>query len=233
MKVNFNELVKGTILLNKRNRKEFKVVSLDEKEQKVELLNISSEETVKVSKATFERWYTVQSVPEQEEPKEEPKAEAKPTAGPKVSKRTNRRPRPTTVVVVETIDKKDDKEVVEIKEKRKNAKSGTPKSDTVLSLTKQLEDRIAHDFPASRRGVTQSFIKYAHQYNFVKIFQTKSKIRINVLTRSMPEEMKAQLDRIVPAKYGWPLDGFFTIRREEDLNTALELIAYSAKGAKS
>ena len=232
MKVNFNELVKGTILLNKRNRKEFKVVSLDEKEQKVELLNISSEETVKVSKATFERWYSVQSVPEKEEPKEEPKAEAKPTAGPKVSKRTNRRPRPTTVVVVEAIDKKEDTEVVEIKEKRKNAKSGTPKSDPVLSLTKQLEDRIAHDFPASRRGVTQSFIKYAHQYNFVKIFQTKSKIRINVLTRSMPEEMKAQLDRIVPAKYGWPIDGFFTIRREEDLDTAMELIAYSAKGAK-
>lgn len=228
MKVNFNELVKGTILLNKRSRKEFKVVSLDEKEQKAELLNISSEETVKVSKATFERWYTVQSVPEQEEPK----AEAKPTAGPKVSKRTNRRPRPTTVVVVEAIDKKEDTEVVEIKEKRKNAKSGTPKSDTVLSLTKQLEDRIAHDFPASRRGVTQSFIKYAHQYNFVKIFQTKSKIRINVLTRVMPEEMKAQLDRIVPAKYGWPIDGFFTIRREEDLDTAMELIAYSAKGAK-
>lgn len=232
MKVNFNELVKGTILLNKRNRKEFKVVSLDEKEQKVELLNISSEETVKVSKATFERWYSVQSVPEQEEPKEEPKAEAKPTAGPKVSKRTNRRPRPTTVVVVEAIDKKEDTEVVEIKEKRKNAKSGTPKSDTVLSLTKQLEDRIAHDFPASRRGVTQSFIKYAHQYNFVKIFQTKSKIRINVLSRAMPEEMKALLDRIVPAKYGWPIDGFFTIRREEDLDTAMELIAYSAKGAK-
>lgn len=232
MKVNFNELVKGTILLNKRNRKEFKVVSLDEKEQKVELLNISSEETVKVSKATFERWYTVQSVPEKEEPTEEPKAEAKPTAGPKVSKRTNRRPRPTTVVVVEAIDKKDDKEVVEIKEKRKNAKSGIPKSNTVLSLTKQLEDRIAHDFPASRRGVTQSFIKYAHQYNFVKIFQTKSKIRINVLTRAMPEEMKVQLDRIVPAKYGWPIDGFFTIRREEDLDTAMELIAYSAKGAK-
>ena len=232
MKVNFNELVKGTILLNKRNRKEFKVVSLDEKEQKVELLNISSKETVKVSKATFERWYTIQSVPEQEEPKEEPKAEAKPTAGPKVSKRTNRRPRPTTVVVVEAIDKKEDTEVVEIKEKRKNSKSGTPKSDTVLSLTKQLEDRIAHDFPASRRGVTQSFIKYAHQYNFVKIFQTKSKIRINVLSRAMPEEMKAQLDRIVPAKYGWPIDGFFTIRREEDLDTAMELIAYSAKGAK-
>jgi hypothetical protein len=232
MKVNFNELVKGTILLNKRNRKEFKVVSLDEKEQKVELLNISSEETVKVSKATFERWYSVQSVPEKEEPKEEPKAEAKLTAGPKVSKRTNRRPRPTTVVVVEAIDKQDDKEVVEIKEKRKNAKSGTPKSDTVLSLTKQLEDRIAHDFPASRRGVTQSFIKYAHQYNFVKIFQTKSKIRINVLSRAMPEEMKAQLDRIVPAKYGWPIDGFFTIRREEDLDTAMELIAYSVKGAK-
>ena len=232
MKVNFNELVKGTILLNQRNRKEFKVLSLDEKEQKVELVNISSEETVKVSKATFERWYTVQSVPEQEEPKEEPKAEAKPTAGPKVSKRTNRRPRPTTVVVVEAIDKKEDTEVVEIKEKRKNAKSGTPKSDTVLSLTKQLEDRIAHDFPASRRGVTQSFIKYAHQYNFVKIFQTKSKIRINVLSRAMPEEMKAQLDRIVPAKYGWPIDGFFTIRREEDLDTAMELIAYSAKGAK-
>ena len=203
MKVNFSELVKGTVLLNKRNRKEFKVLSLDEKEQKVELLNLSSEETVKVSKATFERWYSVQSVPEKEEPKEEPK----PVAGPKVAKRTNRRPRPanTTVVVVEAIDKTDDKEVVEIREKRKKQNSGIPKSDTVLSLTKQLEDRIAHDFPASRRGVTQSFIKYSHQYNFVKIFQTKSKIRINVLSRAMPEEMKAKLDRIVPAKYGWPI----------------------------
>ena len=230
MKVNFSELVKGTVLLNKRNRKEFKVLSLDEKEQKVELLNLSSEETVKVSKATFERWYSVQSVPEKEEPKEEPK----PVAGPKVTKRTNRRPRPanTTVVVVEAIDKTDDKEVVEIREKRKKQNSGIPKSDTVLSLTKQLEDRIAHDFPASRRGVTQSFIKYSHQYNFVKIFQTKSKIRINVLSRAMPEEMKAKLDRIVPAKYGWPIDGFFTIRREEDLDTAMELIAYSVKGAK-
>lgn len=109
MKVNFNELVKGTILLNKRNRKEFKVVSLDEKEQKVELLNISSEETVKVSKATFERWYSVQSVPEKEEPKEEPKTEPKPTTGPKVSKRTNRRPRPATeVIVVERIEKGND-----------------------------------------------------------------------------------------------------------------------------
>lgn len=230
MKVNFSELVKGTVLLNKRNRKEFKVLSLDEKEQKVELLNLSSEETVKVSKATFERWYSVQSVPEKEEPKEEPK----PVTGPKVAKRTNRRPRPanTTVVVVEAIDKTDDKEVVEIREKRKKQNSGIPKSDTVLSLTKQLEDRIAHDFPASRRGVTQSFIKYSHQYNFVKIFQTKSKIRINVLSRAMPEEMKAKLDRIVPAKYGWPIDGFFTIRREEDLDTAMELIAYSVKGAK-
>lgn len=230
MKVNFSEPVKGTILLNKRNRKEFKVLSLDEKEQKVELLNTSSEKTVKVSKATFERWYSVQSVPEKEEPKEEPK----PVAGPKVAKRTNRRPRPanTTVVVVEAIDKTDDKEVVEIREKRKKQNSGIPKSDTVLSLTKQLEDRIAHDFPASRRGVTQSFIKYSHQYNFVKIFQTKSKIRINVLSRAMPEEMKAKLDRIVPAKYGWPIDGFFTIRREEDLDTAMELIAYSVKGAK-
>lgn len=230
MKVNFNQLVKGTILLNKRNRKEFKVVSLDEDEQKVELLNLSNEETVKVSKATFERWYSVQSVPDKEDPKKEPK----PTAGPKVSKRTNRRPRAanTTVVVVEAIDKKDDKEVVEIKEKRKKQNSGIPKSDTVLSLTKQLEDRISQDFPASRRGVTQSFIKYSHQYNFVKIFQSKSKIRINVLTRAMPEEMKEKLDRIVPAKYGWPLDGFFTIRREEDLDTAMELIAYSVKGAK-
>lgn len=230
MKVNFNELVKGTILLNKHNRKEFEVLSLDEDEQKVELLNISSEETVKVSKATFERWYIIQSVPEKEEPKEEPKL----TAGPKLSKRTNRRLRAanTTTVVVEAIDKKDDKEVVEIKEKRKKQNSGIPKSDTVLSLTKQLEDRISQDFPASRRGVTQSFIKYSHQYNFVKIFQSKSKIRINVLTRAMPEDMKEKLDRIVPAKYGWPLDGFFTIRREEDLDTAMELIAYSAKGAK-
>ena len=48
----------------------------------------------------------------------------------------------------------------------------------------------------------------------------------------MPEDVKQKLDRIVPAKYGWPIDGLFTIRREEDLDTAMELIAYSVKGAK-
>ena len=95
-----------------------------------------------------------------------------------------------------------------------------------------MEARISKDFPASKRGVTQSFIKYHHKYNFVKIFQTKSKIRINVLSRAMPEEVKQKLDRIVPAKYGWPIDGLFTIRREEDLDIAMELIAYSVKGAK-
>ena len=48
----------------------------------------------------------------------------------------------------------------------------------------------------------------------------------------MPEEMKQKLDRIVPASYKWSVDAFFTIRREEDLDTAMELIAFSVKGAK-
>lgn len=228
MKVNFNELVKGTILLNKRNGKEFKVITFDSAQQKLELENTQTAEVIRVTETTYKRWYSVQSVPEVTEPK----TTAKPVAvGPKVSKRANRRPRPATKVV-EVIEKTEDVEVVEIKEKRIKQKSGTPKADTVLALTKQLEARIAQDFPASKRGVTQSFIKYSHQFNFVKIFQSKSKIRINVLSCAMSEEMKQKLDRIVPASYGWPIDGFFTIHREEDLDTAMELIAYSAKGAK-
>lgn len=228
MKVNFNELVKGTILLSNRNGKEFKVLSLDKESKKVELENVDTSEVIKVSDVTYKRGYVVQSIPKKQEPKT---AKASVVAGPKVSKRAIRRPRPAATVV-EDIEKTNDVEVVEIKEKRIKQKSGTPKSDTVLALTKQLEARIAQDFPASRRGVTQSFIKYSHQFNFVRIYQSKSKIRINVLSRAMPEEMKQKLDRIVPASYKWSVDAFFTIRREEDLDTAMELIAFSVKGAK-
>lgn len=218
MKLIFTELKIGDTLTNKRNSKSFKVETVLPEEGKAELLNLDTQDFVTVSKATLERWYEVQN--ETPEPK-----------GPKVARRSVRRtPRP---VVTEPIADTNDTEVVEIKEKRnKKANSAVPKSDHVLSLTKELEARISKDFPASRRGVTQSFIKYHHKYNFVKIFQTKSKIRINVLSRAMPEDAKQKLDRIVPAKYGWPIDGLFTIRREEDLDTAMELIAYSAKGAK-
>lgn len=218
MKLIFAELKIGDTLTNKRNSKSFKVETVLPEEGKAELLNLDTQDFVTVSKATLERWYEVQN--ETPEPK-----------GPKVARRSVRRtPRP---VVTEQIKATDDTEVVEIKEKRnKKANSAVPKSDHVLSLTKELEARISKDFPASRRGVTQSFIKYHHKYNFVKIFQTKSKIRINVLSRAMPEDVKQKLDRIVPAKYGWPIDGLFTIRRQEDLDTAMELIAYSAKGAK-
>lgn len=218
MKLIFTELKIGDTLTNKRNSKSFKVETVLPEEGKAELLNLDTQDFVTVSKATLERWYEVQN--ETPEPK-----------GPKVARRSVRRtPRP---VVTELIASTNDTEVVEIKEKRnKKANSAVPKSDHVLSLTKELEARISKHFPASRRGVTQSFIKYHHKYNFVKIFQTKSKIRINVLSRAMPEEVKQKLDRIVPAKYGWPIDGLFTIRREEDLDTAMELIAYSAKGAK-
>lgn len=218
MKLIFAELKIGDTLTNKRNSKSFKVETVLPEEGKAELLNLDTQDFVTVSKDTLERWYEVQN--ETHEPK-----------GPKVARRSVRRtPRP---VVTEPITDTNDTEVVEIKEKRnKKANSAVPKSDHVLSLTKELEARISKDFPASRRGVTQSFIKYHHKYNFVKIFQTKSKIRINVLSRAMPEEVKQKLDRIVPAKYGWPIDGLFTIRREEDLDTAMELIAYSVKGAK-
>ena len=218
MKLIFTELKIGDTLTNKRNSKSFKVETVLPEEGKAELLNLDTQDFVTVSKATLERWYEVQN--ETPEPK-----------GPKVTRRSVRRtPRP---VVTEPIANTNDTEVVEIKEKRnKKANSAVPKSDHVLSLTKELEARISKDFPASKRGVTQSFIKYHHKYNFVKIFQTKSKIRINVLSRAMPEDVKQKLDRIVPAKYGWPIDGLFTIRREEDLDTAMELIAYSAKGAK-
>ena len=218
MKLIFTELKIGDTLTNKRNSKSFKVETVLPEEGKAELLNLDTQDFVTVSKATLERWYEVQN--ETPEPK-----------GPKVARRSvHRTPRP---VVTEPIADTNDTEVVEIKEKRnKKANSAVPKSDHVLSLTKELEARISKDFPASRRGVTQSFIKYHHKYNFVKIFQTKSKIRINVLSRAMPEDVKQKLDRIVPAKYGWPIDGLFTIRREEDLDTAMELIAYSAKGAK-
>lgn len=218
MKIIFTEIQAGNTLTNKRNSKSFEVISVLLDEGKAELRNLDTQDFVTVSKATLERWYEVQN--ETPEPK-----------GPKVARRSVRRtPRP---VITEPIADTNDTEVVEIKEKRnKKANSAVPKSDHVLSLTKELEARISKDFPASKRGVTQSFIKYSHRYNFVKIFQSKSRIRINVLTRAMPEDVKKLLDRIVPASYGWPIDGLFTIRSEKDLDTAMELISYSYKGAK-
>ena len=48
----------------------------------------------------------------------------------------------------------------------------------------------------------------------------------------MTPEQKARLSRIVSASYRWPLDGFFEIQSEKDLDFAMELIAHSYKGAK-
>ena len=66
----------------------------------------------------------------------------------------------------------------------------------------------------------------------MKIFQAKTKVKINILTRAMPPEVKEKLTRMVLPSYKWPLDGFFQIKSEDDLETAMELIQYSYKGAK-
>ena len=243
MKVKFQDLTAGTILRNKRSGKDFKVICFLEDEPKVELLNLETQEIIKVLDRTYDRWYAVEKLSTKEEIEElaekilsgETKAEEKPAA-PKVSaKRPSVRKRPVRPEVIkEEIEDSAEKEIVEVKEKRKAKKERQPsrKADFVLSMTKKLESLISEAFPGSRREVTGSYIKYRHKYAFVKIFQSKSKVRINILTRAMSPEQKARLSRMVSARYKWPLDGFFEIQREEDLDFAMELIEYSYKGAK-
>lgn len=213
----------GTIVKNTRNNGKWKVTG--QEDGKYLLENISTGLSTKVAESTLKRWYKVVEEPVTEEV-EAPKPT--PVAGPKVRKvRTVKRP----AVVKHTIEEEDSVEEVGIKEVTTKRK-GTPKSDHVLSITKELEKRISEAYPSSRRGVTTQFIKYSHKYNFVKIFQGKTRLRINVLTRGMDPETKKKLDRIVPASYAWPIDGFYNINKMEDLDTAMELIHFSHAAAK-
>lgn len=217
------ELKQGTKVTNTRNGNEFLVKGFWE--GKYTLEDVTTGDTKSVAEGTIKRWYKVAKEPVTEEV-EVPKPT--PVAGPKVRKvRTVKRP----TVVKHTIEEEDSVEEVGIKEVTTKRK-GTPKSDHVLSITKELEKRISEAYPSSRRGVTTQFIKYSHKYNFVKIFQGKTRLRINVLTRGMDPETKKKLDRIVPASYGWPIDGFFNINKMEDLDTAMELIHFSHAAAK-
>lgn len=243
MKVKFQDLTAGTILRNKRNGKDFKVIGFLEDEPKVELQNLETQEIIKVLDRTYARWYTVENlstIAEIEKLAEQilnqaPKTEEKPAAPKVAPKRPSVRKRPVrpSVIKEEIIDDSE-KEIVEVKEARKPKKERQPsrKADFVLSMTKKIESLIAEAFPSSRREVTASYIKYRHKYAFVKIFQSKSKVRINILTRAMTPEQKARLSRMVSASYRWPLDGFFEIQSEKDLDFAMELIAHSYKGAK-
>ena len=242
MQVKFKDLTAGTILRNKRNGKDFKVIGFLEDEPKVELENLETQEIIKVLDRTYARWYTVEKLVTLEEIEElaekilKPEIKEEKPAAPKVAaKRPSVRKRPVRPSVIkEEIEGDSEKEIVEVKEARKPKKERQPsrKADFVLSMTKKIESLIAEAFPGSRREVTASYIKYRHKYAFVKIFQSKSKVRINILTRAMSPEQKARLSRIVSASYKWPLDGFFEIQREEDLDFAMRLIEYSYKGAK-
>lgn len=236
MKVKFQDLTAGSILRNKRNGKEFEVVGFLKDEPKVELLNLETQETIKVLDRTFDRWYSVEKLAEAEKDEPVEVKKAKKSKGPKVGilPKVRKRPSRPTPVIKEEIEPNSEKEVVEVKEARKAKKQKQPsrKTDFVLNITKKLESRIAEAFPAARREVTKSYIKYRHNYTFVRIFQNKSKVHINILTRAMSPEQKARLSRMATPSYRWPLDGFFEIHGESDLDFVMELIEHSYKGAK-
>ena len=153
MQVKFKDLTAGTILRNKRNGKDFKVVGFLEDEPKVELQNVETQEIIKVLDRTYARWYTVEKLVTLEEIEEaaetilngEIKEEEKPAAPKVATKRPSVRKRPVRPSVIkEEIKDEGEKEIVEVKEARKPKKERQPsrKADFVLSMTKKIESLI-------------------------------------------------------------------------------------------
>jgi predicted transport protein len=218
-KIKFSELTEGSVILRPKNGAQFKVISILADEKKADLKSVEGDELITLSAATIERWYTKA---EESEEKKPALAVARPVRRGRVA------PKPKKEVIEETIPevKEQPEEVGSISEKA-SVRKPAPKKESVMAITKTLENRIVEAFPASTRIVTQSYVAYRSKKNFVTIEETRKGVSIGVRAKGLTEDQKKLLASIAPASYEWAIDGIFKIVKEADIDTAMELIEAS------
>nr|DAV68756.1 MAG TPA: hypothetical protein [Caudoviricetes sp.] len=216
-KIKFSELTEGSIILSKKTSTQFEVVSIKADEKKAELKSLVDDAVTTLSASTIERWYTA----EVEEKKPAP-AVSRPARKGRVVYKTKKEAIKEEIPEV----KEQPEEVGSISEKS-TVRKPAPKKESVMAITKTLENRIAEAFPASNRIVTQSYIAYRTKKNFVTIEETRKGVSIGIRAKGLTEDQKKLLASIAPASYEWAIDGIFKIVTESDLDTAMELIEAS------
>ena len=227
-KIKFEDLKKGDVVLRAKSQTKFKIVSILADEKKADLESLEDGGALHLSASTLERWYTMAD--ETELKKEEAAKPAK-KAAPAVARPARKGrvvPKPKKEVLEEEIPEvKEHLEEVGSVSEKSNVRKPAPKKESVMAITKALESRIVEAFPASTRIVTQSYIAYRSKKNFVTIEETRKGVSIGVRAKGLTEDQKKLLASIAPASYEWAIDGIFKIVKEEDIDTAMELIEAS------
>ena len=230
-KIKFEELSVGSVIESKKKGELFEVVSIQD-DRKAQLKNLTTSETTTLSASTIERWYVIS---EFEKVVEEEVEEAKPKkAGPVISRPARRgRTLPKAKIAEEITEQEtkpeDVEEIKSVSEKdsKKPTRKPAPKKESHMALTKKLESSIQEMFPASRRVVTGSYVAYAVNRQFVTIEENTKGILVGVRVKGLSKDQVSRLTKVAPKKYGWAVDGFYRIRTEEDIDTALEFISAS------
>ena len=216
-KIKFENLKEGDVVLRANSLTKFKIVSISADEKKADLESLEDGEKLHLSSSTLERWYTMTDETEPAKPaKKATPAVARPVRKGRVA------PKPKKEVIEETIPevKEQPEEVGSISEKA-SVRKPAPKKESVMAITKTLENRIVEAFPASTRIVTQSYVAYRSKKNFVTIEETRKGVSIGVRAKGLTEDQKKLLASIAPASYEWAIDGIFKIVKEADIDTAM------------
>lgn len=226
-KIKFENLKKGDVVLRAKSQTKFKIVSILADEKKVDLESLEDGGTLHLSASTLERWYTMADEAEPKEESAKPVKKAAPAVA-RPARKSRVVPKPKKEIIEEEIPTVEEKpeEVGSISEKA-SVRKPAPKKESVMAITKTLENRIVEAFPASTRIVTQSYIAYRSKKNFVTIEETRKGVSIGVRAKGLTEDQKKLLASIAPASYEWAIDGIFKIVKEADIDTAMELIEAS------
>lgn len=226
-KIKFENLKEGDVVLRAKSQTKFKIVSILADEKKADLESLEDGGELHLSASTLERWYTLanETAPEKEAAK--PVKKAAPSVA-RPARKGRVAPKPKKEVIEEAIPTVDEKpeEVGSVSEKA-SVRKPAPKKESVMAITKTLENRIVEAFPACTRIVTHSYIAYKASKNFVTVEETRKGLSIGIRTKGLTEDQKKLLVFIAPEKYGWAIDGTFKIVTEADIDTAMELIEAS------
>lgn len=240
-RLKFDEMGSGEYIERKKDGVKFLVEDVMEDIKKVLVMDVTTQEEKELSASTIERFYIKSEAPEEEviavEEEIKPVDEPKEATGPKVRRPARKAPRPKVskeeavaqeenTIVEEELPTDAGKEEDAIEE-AKSIQPKSLKSDAVLALSNKLQAEIATTYPDTARVVTETYIGYRRKYVFVEVFEMKRTLYINVRTDSMDKDLIASLTKRYPKSYGWVLDGKFVIKSEEDVQTAMDLIARS------